>query len=61
MIEMRFIIREGQKVLQYRTVPVRIGEASCGDWVIEPQPPVSMNMENNWTDWEDVPLVEVIN
>jgi hypothetical protein len=57
MIQLRFILKNGKKILQFRCIPLQIGESSCGDLVLEPQPPVSMKMEKNWTDWEDVPLV----
>lgn len=60
MIELRWIKRNGEKILQARVVPCNIAESTCGDMIIEPQGPISLRMEDNWTEWEDVSLVEEV-
>ncbi len=61
MIDLRFILREGEKVLQWRSMPTNIA------WSVSDDKPylkpvgaspsgLSICMERNWTEWEDVPL-----
>lgn len=65
MIELRFIIRDNQKILQWRQIPCRISWTRIdSDPYIEPvgaRNSLSLKMKENWTKWEDVPLVELAN
>lgn len=59
MIEFRFVRRFGELILQERHINLQIGWSKCDDTpVIQPQSPISLVAEKNWTRWKDVPVVE---
>lgn len=44
--------------LQFRYIPSNINWLPSDDRpVFSPQEPLSINMEKNWTEWQDVPVV----
>jgi hypothetical protein len=57
MIDLRFIERDGKRVLQWRQVGCQIGWSKCDDKpVIQPKEPIYLTAENNWGPWQDVPF-----
>lgn len=59
MIDLRFVERDGRRILQWRQVPCQIGWSKGDDHpVIQPRTPISLVSEKNWTPWADVPTTE---
>lgn len=57
MIDLRFIERDGRKILQWRQVRCQIGWSKGDEHpVIQPVGPISFMAEKNWTPWADVPV-----
>lgn len=55
MIDLRFVEREGKRVLQWRKIALQIGWSKGDDTpVIQPANPISLRPEKNWSEWEDV-------
>lgn len=56
MIDLRFVVRDGKRILQLREVVCQIGWSKGDEHpVIQPRSPISLIGEKNWTSWEDVP------
>lgn len=58
MIDLRFVKRDGIRILQWRYININTEIKWVDDEaVVSLASPISLIMEKNWSEWEDVPIV----